>query len=75
MFLLSVMQAFGPRLFNGDVVTMLADIQKQTLAVAVNGVCHGALPFSANRISLAAALAMQDTISLQDGLTSHGVRS
>eukprot|EP00435_Cladocopium_sp_Y103_P028424 s811_g7.t1 len=56
--------SFGPRLFNGDVVSMFADVGLQRVGFAVNGVCYGAVSFEASRVVLAAALSMKDTISL-----------
>ena len=54
-------QASRPRLFNGDVVSMRADVGLQLVGFAVNGVCIGALRFEASRVSLAAALSMKET--------------
>jgi len=61
--------SFGPRLFNGDVVSMLADVGLQRVGFAVNGACYGALSFEASRVVLAAAMSMKDTISLNQTAT------
>mmetsp|Transcript_49418 Transcript_49418/g.92626 ORF Transcript_49418/g.92626 Transcript_49418/m.92626 type:complete len:243 (-) Transcript_49418:11-739(-) len=61
--------AYGPRLYNGDLVSMFVDMDRLTIAFSVNGVCYGALSLedSGRRVVLAAALSRRDTITLKTG--------